>query len=266
MDKEYIPYGPEWQKEMNNFSKKELIKMLGDALSTQTTFNQEESIYDSGHKKGWEEAKAYFKHNPEDSVVRNSRTTDEDEIQRTIQAIRDHGEKVRSMPKEWIKQYCAALIGDAEFPEFPKQEVSFKMEHPQPKDQVEQDEDYKNLYLQADERATRLEKQLVDLKLSSTPQQGEIKSPEEIRKESMAAFKKTFPPPVVADAWHIWKRAYEAGLNASQFKNQSPERVWSDEDMEEAFEQGMDHQNLPWEYYDFKTWFSNYKQQKSKHE
>jgi hypothetical protein len=31
-EKEYIPYGPEWEKEMMNFSKRELIKLLTKVL------------------------------------------------------------------------------------------------------------------------------------------------------------------------------------------------------------------------------------------
>jgi len=30
--KDYIPYGEEWEKEINKFPKKDIIKMLADAL------------------------------------------------------------------------------------------------------------------------------------------------------------------------------------------------------------------------------------------
>lgn len=37
MNKEYIPYGPEWEKEMSKFPKAQLIKRLGKALQQSPT-------------------------------------------------------------------------------------------------------------------------------------------------------------------------------------------------------------------------------------
>lgn len=32
-------------------------------------------------------------------------------------------------------------------------------------------------------------------------------------------------------------------------------KMFTKEDLREAFEQGVDHSELPWKYYDFETWY-----------
>ena len=42
MEDNYVPYGPEWEKEMMKFTKKQLIDMLRDEINSNASIDEEE--------------------------------------------------------------------------------------------------------------------------------------------------------------------------------------------------------------------------------